>query len=35
MSGREMEWEAPLPADLTKLISVLEADLEAAHRAER
>lgn len=27
-SGEEMEWEAPLPADMKKLIAVLEKDLK-------
>jgi len=27
--GRPMEWEAPLPADMTQLLSVLEADARA------
>jgi hypothetical protein len=25
-TGKEMEWEAPLPQDLAHLIAVLEAD---------
>ncbi|MDB6090111.1 MAG: rRNA synthase [Gammaproteobacteria bacterium] len=31
-SGREFEWEAPLPADMAHLVAVLE--LDAAHRGE-
>jgi 23S rRNA pseudouridine1911/1915/1917 synthase len=28
VSGREMEWEAPLPADMTRLIAAMETDLK-------
>jgi 23S rRNA pseudouridine1911/1915/1917 synthase len=26
LTGKEMEWQAPLPADLAHLLKVLEAD---------
>jgi hypothetical protein len=26
VSGKEVEWEAPLPADMTQLLEVLEGD---------
>ena len=29
MSGKEMEWEAPLPEDLSRLLEVLKGDVEA------
>jgi 23S rRNA pseudouridine1911/1915/1917 synthase len=29
VTGREIEWEAPLPADMTRLIAAMEADLVA------
>jgi 23S rRNA pseudouridine1911/1915/1917 synthase len=36
VSGRSMEWEAPLPADMTRLLSALEADArDAGAAAER
>jgi 23S rRNA pseudouridine1911/1915/1917 synthase len=30
VSGKEMEWEVPLPADMTSLVAAMEADLKAA-----
>jgi 23S rRNA pseudouridine1911/1915/1917 synthase len=30
ISGKEVEWEAPLPADMKKLVAALEADAKAA-----
>jgi 23S rRNA pseudouridine1911/1915/1917 synthase len=30
VNGREMEWEAPLPADMTHLVEAMEADLRVA-----
>jgi 23S rRNA pseudouridine1911/1915/1917 synthase len=33
-TGRELEWEAPLPSDLTSLVNALEADLRAAHERD-
>jgi 23S rRNA pseudouridine1911/1915/1917 synthase len=35
VSGKELEWEAPLPADMEALLKVLEADTKAAADAER
>jgi 23S rRNA pseudouridine1911/1915/1917 synthase len=35
LTGREIEWEAPLPADMTQLIEVMEGDLKAAHAQRR
>jgi 23S rRNA pseudouridine1911/1915/1917 synthase len=32
LSGKEMEWEAPLPADMAHLLGVLEADEKARER---
>jgi 23S rRNA pseudouridine1911/1915/1917 synthase len=34
-TGREVEWEAPLPADMTHLTEVMEVDLKAAHAQRR
>lgn len=34
VSGKEVEWEAPLPADMTRLVQVMERDMQAA-RTER
>lgn len=30
VTGREVSWEAPLPADMANLVSVMEADMKAA-----
>ena len=35
VSGREMDWEAPLPTDMTRLVEAMEADLMAADVQER
>jgi 23S rRNA pseudouridine1911/1915/1917 synthase len=35
VSGKEMEWEAPLPADMTALVAAMEADLKVARMAGR
>jgi 23S rRNA pseudouridine1911/1915/1917 synthase len=35
VTGREVEWEAPLPADMTRLVVVMEGDLKAAAGAVR
>jgi 23S rRNA pseudouridine1911/1915/1917 synthase len=32
VSGKEMEWEAPLPADMSELLRILEADAKAEGR---
>jgi 23S rRNA pseudouridine1911/1915/1917 synthase len=32
VSGKEMEWEAPLPADMGELLRILEADMKAEGR---
>ncbi len=32
VTGREMEWEAPVPADMAGLVEVMEADLAEAGR---
>jgi len=29
VTGRDVEWEAPLPADMARLIEVMEGDLKA------
>jgi 23S rRNA pseudouridine1911/1915/1917 synthase len=34
-TGREVEWEAPLPADMTHLIEAMEGDLKAVHAQRR
>jgi 23S rRNA pseudouridine1911/1915/1917 synthase len=35
VSGKDMEWEAPLPADMSALVAAMEADLKVARAAER
>jgi 23S rRNA pseudouridine1911/1915/1917 synthase len=35
LTGRELEWEAPLPADMRQLIEALEADLRAVDGKQR
>jgi 23S rRNA pseudouridine1911/1915/1917 synthase len=35
VSGKEMEWEAPLPADMEALLKVMEADTKAADEGRR
>jgi len=35
LTGREVEWEAPLPADMTRLTEAMEADLRAAQAQRR
>jgi 23S rRNA pseudouridine1911/1915/1917 synthase len=35
ISGREMEWEAPLPADMTRLIAAMETDLKEGGERRR
>jgi 23S rRNA pseudouridine1911/1915/1917 synthase len=32
VTGRDMEWEAPLPADMARLVEAMEADLKAGGR---
>lgn len=34
LTGRALEWEAPVPADMAKLIAALEADAKAANNAD-
>jgi 23S rRNA pseudouridine1911/1915/1917 synthase len=34
-TGREVEWEAPLPADMARLIEAMEGDLKAANVQRR
>jgi 23S rRNA pseudouridine1911/1915/1917 synthase len=35
VSGREVEWEAPLPDDMTQLVGCMEEDVEAAAAGRR
>ena len=35
VSGKEMEWEAPLPADMELLLKIMEADTKAANEGRR
>ena len=35
VTGREVEWEAPLPADMTRLVEAMEGDLKAANVQRR
>ncbi len=35
VSGKEVEWEAPLPADMARLVALLEADGEGEVRDDR
>jgi len=35
VTGREVEWEAPLPADMTRLVEVMEGDSKAANLLRR
>jgi 23S rRNA pseudouridine1911/1915/1917 synthase len=35
VTGREVEWEAPLPADMTELVQAMEADMKAANADRR
>jgi 23S rRNA pseudouridine1911/1915/1917 synthase len=32
VSGKEMEWEVPLPGDMAELLRILEADTKAEGR---
>jgi 23S rRNA pseudouridine1911/1915/1917 synthase len=34
-TGREMEWEVPMPGDMTQLVEAMEADLKAAAEGQR
>jgi 23S rRNA pseudouridine1911/1915/1917 synthase len=35
VTGKEVEWEAPLPADMTQLVAAMEADLKQAESERR
>jgi 23S rRNA pseudouridine1911/1915/1917 synthase len=35
LSGKEMEWEAPLPGDMQALLKIMEADTKAANEGRR
>jgi 23S rRNA pseudouridine1911/1915/1917 synthase len=35
VTGREVEWEAPLPADMAHLIEIMEGDLKAGNAERR
>jgi 23S rRNA pseudouridine1911/1915/1917 synthase len=35
VTGRDVEWEAPLPADMTRLVAVMEADLKDGGEGRR
>ena len=35
VTGRDMEWEAPLPTDMARLVEAMEADAAASARGSR
>ena len=35
VTGREVEWEAPLPLDMARLVAAMEGDLKVGHAGRR